>query len=63
MRDLLHLLDALVPAQGDQPAELQDRLAMYHRAAQNRVQALRDQLATAEGFAQQIQDHIDLQNH
>jgi DNA-binding transcriptional MerR regulator len=62
MRDLLHLLDALTTTRGDERAELQDRLAMYHHAAQNRVQALREQLTTAEGFAQQIQDHIDLHN-
>lgn len=59
MRDLLHILDALTAAQGDDRAALQERLAMFHTAAQNRVQALREQLASAEGFAQQIQDHID----
>jgi DNA-binding transcriptional MerR regulator len=59
MRDLLTVLDALATAEGDQRANLQDRLAMFHTAAQNRVQALREQLATAEGFAQQIQDHIN----
>ena len=36
---------------------------MFHTAAQTRVQALREQLATAEGFAQQIQDHIDQHDH
>ena len=60
MRDLLQLLDNLTDAHGDIRAALQDRLAMFHAAAQARVQALRDQLATAEGFARQIQDHIDL---
>lgn len=59
MRDLLHILDALDTAHGKERAALQDRLAMFHTAAQSRVQALREQLATAEGFAQQIQDHID----
>jgi MerR family copper efflux transcriptional regulator len=63
MRDLLQLLDNLAAAQGEQRAELQDRLAMYHHAAQNRVQALREQLATAEGFAQQLQNHIDQHSH
>ncbi|MEV4703941.1 MerR family transcriptional regulator [Actinoplanes sp. NPDC049316] len=62
MRDLLQILDALAVAQGDERAALQDRLAMFHTAAQNRVQALREQLATAEGFARQIQDHIDQHN-
>jgi hypothetical protein len=40
-----------------------DRLATFHTAAPARAQALREQLATAEGFAQQIQDHIELHNH
>lgn len=59
MRDLLTILDALSTAGGEDRAVLQDRLAMFHTAAQNRVEALREQLATAEGFAQQIQAHID----
>ena len=59
MRDLLQILDALATAEGERRAELQDRLAMFHTAAQNRVEALREQLATAEGFARQIQNHID----
>jgi DNA-binding transcriptional MerR regulator len=58
MRDLLHTLDALATAAGDERVALLDRLAMFSTAAQNRVEALREQLATAEGFAQQIQDHI-----
>jgi DNA-binding transcriptional MerR regulator len=58
MRDLLHILDALGTADGDHRAALQDRLAMFHTAARHRVETLREQLATAEGFAQQIQDHI-----
>ena len=62
MRDLLQILDNLTTARGDERAALQDRLAMFHTAAQVRVRALREQLATAEGFAQQIQDHIDLHN-
>ena len=59
MRDLLNILDALVTAEGRERIALLDRLAMFHTAAQNRVQALREQLGTAEGFARQIQDHID----
>ncbi|WP_229069127.1 MerR family transcriptional regulator [Actinoplanes sp. DH11] len=61
MRDLLTTLDALSdPAvTGDGRTVLQDRLAMFHTAAQNRVQALRDQLAMAEGFAHQIQEQIE----
>jgi MerR family transcriptional regulator, copper efflux regulator len=64
MRDLLHILDNLTDQTTDdnRRAALQDRLAMFHTAAQARVQALRDQLATAEDFATQIQDHIN-QHH
>lgn len=63
MRDLLRILDDLATAHDDERAALQDRLAMFHTIAQTRVQALREQLATAEGFAQQIQDHINLHSH
>ncbi|MEU4245644.1 MerR family transcriptional regulator [Actinoplanes sp. NPDC026619] len=59
MRDLLQILESLATAHGDERDALLDRLAMFHAAAQNRVEALREQLATAEGFAQQIQGHID----
>ncbi|MBM2614053.1 MerR family transcriptional regulator [Actinoplanes sp. LDG1-06] len=59
MRDLLQILDALATATGPERVRLQDRLAMFHTAAQNRVQALREQLDMAEGFASQIQDHIN----
>ena len=59
MRDLLQILDGLATAEGTGRDALLDRLAMFHTAAQNRVGALREQLATAEGFAQQIQDHIN----
>ncbi|MBB2947098.1 hypothetical protein FB565_006866 [Actinoplanes lutulentus] len=31
---------------------------MFHTAARNRVEALRDQLAMAEGFAQQIDEQV-----
>ncbi|AGZ42273.1 MerR family transcriptional regulator [Actinoplanes friuliensis] len=62
MRDLLEVLDALEAgtARGDELAALRDRLAMFHEAALVRVQALREQLDTAEGFARQIQDQIDV---
>ena len=59
MRDLLHILDGLTTATGTERDALLDRLAMFHTAAQSRVEALREQLATAEGFAQQIQQHLD----
>ncbi|MEV7230501.1 MULTISPECIES: MerR family transcriptional regulator [Polymorphospora] len=61
MRDLLDLLDALSGTDpGDERTALLERLAMFHRAAMARVQALRDQLATAEGFARQMQDQLDI---
>jgi DNA-binding transcriptional MerR regulator len=61
MRGLLHVLDELATgaAQGEHLAALRDRLAMFHQAAEERVQALREQLHTAEGFAQQIREQID----
>lgn len=60
MRDLLDILDSL----GDDPAPpertaLMNRLGVFHTAAQQRVQTLRDQLAMAEGFAGQIQEQVD----
>jgi DNA-binding transcriptional MerR regulator len=63
MRELLQVLDALASAEGSQRAALQDRLVMFHTGAQARVEALREQLATAEGFAQQIQHQINLHDH
>jgi MerR family copper efflux transcriptional regulator len=55
MRDLLDLLDALGRAQdGPERRLLRDRLAAFHHSAQERVRRLRDELATAEGFAEQI---------
>ncbi|SCG72129.1 MerR family transcriptional regulator [Micromonospora halophytica] len=58
MRDLLTVLDALDTATGAARAELLDRLAMFHTAATTRVTALRDQLATAEGFADTLRDKL-----
>ena len=52
MGDLLRVLDAL--ESGSVGPALRDRLAMFHEAALARVQALREQLETAEGFAAQI---------
>lgn len=63
MRDLLEILDGLAAADGDDRIQLLDRLAMFHTAAQTRVQALREQLDTAEGFAHQIQEQMDQHNH
>ena len=59
MRDLLHILDGLTTAAGTERDALLERLAMFHTAAQSRVEALSEQLATADGFAQQIQHHLD----
>ncbi|HWS33201.1 MAG TPA: MerR family transcriptional regulator [Actinoplanes sp.] len=58
MRDLLDILDQLTADTGDRAA-LMDRLAGYQSAAETRVQALRDQLGHAEGFAQQMREHLD----
>ncbi|MGK5520416.1 MerR family transcriptional regulator [Micromonospora sp. URMC 107] len=59
MRDLLAVLDALEEAEGADRAALLDRLGMFHAAATARVGALRDQLATAEGFADTLRDRLD----
>ncbi|MFC7546649.1 MerR family transcriptional regulator [Plantactinospora sp. GCM10030261] len=64
MRDLLAVLDNL--ASDTTPdttrATLRERLAMFHTAAQTRMNTLREQLATAESFAQQMQEQINLHN-
>lgn len=62
MRDLLTVLDGLTDGTtpDEQRATLRERLALFHAAAQARMQALREQLASAEGFAQQMQDQISL---
>lgn len=61
MADLLELLDNL--AAEDQPADqaaLLDRLTMYHEAAGQRIDALREQLDIAVNFADQLQRRRDL---
>lgn len=58
MRDLLQTLDALAEATGAERTRLQDRLALFHAAARDRVRVLRDQLEMAEGFARQIEGHM-----
>ncbi|SCG62250.1 MerR family transcriptional regulator [Micromonospora halophytica] len=59
MRDLLGVLDALPTAgEEDRPALL-DRLGMFHTVATARVDALREQLATAEGFADTLHHQLD----
>ena len=58
MRDLLAVLDDLTSGAGDRESLLK-RLAGYHEAAEERVGTLRRQLAMAEGFAQQMREHLD----
>ncbi|WP_250030565.1 MerR family transcriptional regulator [Paractinoplanes maris] len=58
MRDLLRILDDLTAGTGDRAALL-ERLAGFHTDAEARVQALRDQLMFAEGFAHQMREHLD----
>jgi len=58
MRDLRTVLDALDTATGTDRAALLDRLAMFHTAT-TRVTGLRDQLTTAEGFANTLRDKLD----
>ncbi len=61
MRDVLSTVDAL-----DEPAlsaadraSLRERLVMYQELAEQRVDALRTQLAKAEGFASSLRHRLD----
>ncbi|MEX2290513.1 MAG: MerR family transcriptional regulator [Mycobacteriales bacterium] len=60
MRDLLSTIDALdapsVPA--GQRAGLRERLVMYQELAEQRVEALRGQLANAEMFAHSLAERV-----
>ncbi|WP_026189517.1 MerR family transcriptional regulator [Salinispora mooreana] len=59
MRALLAVLDALVTADAaDRPALL-DRLGLFHTVAATRVETLREQLRTAEGFAAALHRQLD----
>ena len=59
MRGLLELLDTIdAQPDGADRREPLNRLAMYHLAARTRVEALRDQLSTAEAFAAQLSDRL-----
>lgn len=59
MRTLLAILDALVTAgAADRPALL-DRLGLFHTVATTRVETLREQLRTAEGFAGALRHQLD----
>lgn len=61
MADLLGVLDHLAAGQqGAERAASLDRLAMYHEAAGERINALRERLDTAVEFADQLQQRLDL---
>lgn len=64
MRDVLVLLDAL-EARVDYPpgqrAVLLDRLAMYREVADQRVQAMREQLEVGEQFAKALRREVSRQ--
>ena len=57
MQQLLILLADLASA-GENREALLDRLRMFHEAATARVDALREQLAVAEGFAATLRRHL-----
>ncbi|MFI6243191.1 MerR family transcriptional regulator [Micromonospora sp. NPDC050795] len=59
MRDFLSVLDALCTADEDDRPALLDRLGMFHTVATARVDSLREQLATAEGFADTLRHQLD----
>ncbi|WP_240670704.1 MerR family transcriptional regulator [Actinoplanes solisilvae] len=63
MRHLLQTLDGVAVADGDDRIHLVDQLAVFHAAAQTRVQALREQIDMAEVIAHQIQEQMDQHNH
>ena len=61
MRDLLATVDRLgdPDAPATEAARLRERLAMYRELADQRVSALRAQLATAEAFARSLGERSD----
>ena len=62
MRDLLVTLDGLESeTEGAQHADLVGRLEMYLDAAKARVEAVRQQLSVAEGFASDLRAEITRQ--
>lgn len=62
-RDLLEVMDALDADDltDDARAELVGRLEMFHSAAKARVEAVRSQLAIAEGFATDLKSELSRQ--
>ena len=63
MKDVLEALDALEdPEQSpDTRSKVVDRLKMFREAAEARVEALREQLETAEGFAADLRRELNRQ--
>lgn len=59
MRDLLAVLDALPTADDAGRPALHERLGMFHAVAAARVDALREQLTTAEDFADTLRRQLD----
>ncbi|SCG45240.1 DNA-binding transcriptional regulator, MerR family [Micromonospora echinaurantiaca] len=59
MRELLGLLDALSTADDAERPALRERLGMFHAVAAARVDVLREQLTTAEDFADTLRHRLD----
>ncbi|MFI5488569.1 MerR family transcriptional regulator [Micromonospora echinaurantiaca] len=59
MRELLGLLDALPTADDAEGPALRKRLGMFQAVAAARVDALREQLTTAEDFADTLRHQLD----
>ena len=59
MRDLLEVLDALSVADlsASSRKELLDRLSLYREIADSRIERMRSQLESAEGFTADLQAH------
>lgn len=60
MRDLLEIVVALPHASAGDQTLLIARLEKYYQAAQHRVADLAQQLATAQGFADQLHEQLEL---
>ncbi len=60
MRDLLDIVDALPRVSAADGTALIARLETFHRAAWQRVADLAGQLATAQGFADQLHEQLAL---
>lgn len=60
MGEVLHLRAQVTRADLDPAvaAALRERLSIYLAAAHARVEALREQLTTAEGFATDLHEHL-----